>query len=73
MNTYQGDRNRPRKKSLGLACVILSSEIFEVLCITNKKLSQLLLLKVNVSSSGLVSSLKSIVSLQDPPQCLKEN
>ena len=73
MNTYQGDRNRPRKKSQGLVCVILSSEIFKVLCITNKKLSQLLLLKVNVSSSGLVSSLKSIVSLQDPPQCLKEN
>ena len=37
MNTYQGSQNRPRKKSLGNVCVILSSEIFKVVGITNKK------------------------------------
>ena len=37
MNTYQGGHNQPRKKSLGNVCVILSSEIFKVVCITNKK------------------------------------
>ena len=37
MNTYHGGQNRPRKKSLGNICVILSSEIFKVVCITNKK------------------------------------
>ena len=36
MNTYQGGRNQPKKKSLGYVCVILSSEILKVVCITNK-------------------------------------
>ena len=36
-----------------------------------KKNSRFLLLTVNISSQGLVSTLNSIVSLQDPPQCLK--
>ena len=66
MNTYQD--NHPRKKSLGYICVILSSEIFKVVCITNKKLSQFLLLTVNISSYGLVSVLNSIVPFQGPPQ-----
>ena len=34
---YQGGRNRTTKKSLGHVCVILSSEILKVVCITNKK------------------------------------
>ena len=36
-----------------------------------RNLSQDLLLTVNVSSSGFVSTLTSIVSLQDPLQCLE--
>ena len=36
-----------------------------------KKNSRFLLLMVNISSQGLVSTLDSIVSLQDPPLCLK--
>ena len=69
MNTYQNGLNRPRKKFLGHACVILSSEIFKFLRIINKKLSPFLLL--TVFSQGLVSTLNLIVFIQDPPQCLK--
>ena len=36
-----------------------------------KRLFRFLLLTVNISSQGLVSTLNSIVSLQDLPQCLK--
>ena len=36
-----------------------------------RKLSRYLLLTVNVSSQGFVSVLNSIISLQDPVQCLK--
>ena len=36
-NTYHSSRNRPRKKSRGHICVTLSSEMFKVACITNKK------------------------------------
>ena len=71
MNNYLDDRNRTRKKSHGNVCVILSSEIFKVVCITNKKLTRFLLLTVNISSWGLVSTLNSIVSLQDHPRCFK--
>ena len=67
MNTFQGVQNWPRKKSRGTVCVIHSSEIFKVACITNKKLCGFLLLAVNISSLGLVSTLNSIVSLLDPP------
>ena len=36
-----------------------------------RKLSRFLLLTVNISPQGLVFTLNSIVSLQDPPQCLR--
>ena len=60
MNTYQSCRNRPRKKSLGHACVTISSEIFKIVCITNKKMSQFLVLTVYISSKGLVSLLTEL-------------
>ena len=65
MNTYQSCRNRPRKKSLGHACVMISSEIFKIVYITNKK-------NVSISGSyglyfflGACFSSNSIVSLAD--------
>ena len=45
--------------------------MFKVVYITNKKLSRFMLLTTNVSSYGLVSILTSIISPQDPLQCLK--
>ena len=40
INTYQGDRNRLKKKSLDYVCVILSSQILKLYVSQTKKLSQ---------------------------------
>ena len=58
-----------KEESLGNACAILSSKIFNLKLFVSqtKKLSQFLLLTVNISSQEFVSTLNSIVSLQDHP------
>ena len=54
MNTDQGGQNQP-KKQLAYVYVMLSLWIFKILCITNKKkLSQYLLVTVNISSNELI-------------------
>ena len=45
---YQGGQNRAKKKSLGHVCVILSWEILKLYVSQIKKLSQFLLLTVNI-------------------------
>ena len=52
MNTYQGGRNQPKKKLLGHVCVILSSEILKVVCITTKLSKE----TVNVQTASIPAS-----------------
>ena len=61
---YQGDHKQPTKKSLEHFCIILSSILLKLYVSQTKKLSQFLLM-VNISSSGIVSTLNTIVSLED--------
>ena len=58
LNMPEGNRprKRPSKKSVGHVCLILSSKISAVVCITNKKLSWLLLLADNIPSLRFVFS-----------------
>ena len=65
MNTCQGRGNQ-----LSLGHTIFGN-VLKLYVLQTRKVSQYLLLTVNVSCQGLVSILTSIVSLQDPLQCLK--
>ena len=65
-----GSSEPTKEKSISYVCVILNSIIS--LNIT-KKLSQFLLLTVNISSWGLFPALDSIVALQGSPQGLKSS
>ena len=72
MYTYHDEQNRTRKKPLGYVCVILSSKIFKVACITKKTavLSSCFFLLI-LLFRGFFFALNSIVSVQGLPQCLK--